>query len=732
MKKVLVLFLLMTYFLSMVISYKVTDNEQLENVQNVENEIAQRFVIPGNTAIANPEEVYPVLESVANKLQVNLFRPMFTYQDEGVDISKYLLLTSRTTFYDSFTLTNGEALSKKETQSGVHYLSTRNSEDPNQIGTIKDFGGNDEITIKPLAESYNSLPVDGYYYVEAADQVSYDEFYLLLSEELNKQFQSSFTPEEFKDASTPEAFSKSSLDYLNYITYIVFLFILLFLLYYIFSNAKQIGVMKLHGISNLRIWFTSIGKILVITFVISILISLVTSLLIEGMNKMFISNLLVQQAKTFGVFILLSLIGFFYIATIKVNQIIKNRKDTKGIFVFNYVLKIACTIGVLLMISSIIEQYATVSEKQHMLDNWEISKEYGLFYPFEVGFDTDEVTEGLPRTTLAMNKELYPILNEMGSVLINARSYEEQALTLDSNFTGIRSITINPNYLNEFRVNDTANKPVTIEESETNWILLVPNQYRDKENEIVKYFTDQRKQDREYGKKYLGETAPPVIQNQAVQIVWLASNQEIFSFNPEVFKNEKNVIVDPIIQVITEGNSLASDRDSILGNGGTDPLKIKLLQGDPAATYETLAPELSRLNLDDNLKHLVNVNQLVLEEIYDLKQEIKMLMSIGLLLFFGLLFLIIQSLLVHFNQNEQKYTIYRLFGIGFIRTYQSYLLILLLTWVLQYSVMLVIKKDVQFDFVVVMTILMFIEFCASIVTVLILESRNKVRVLKGG
>lgn len=178
---------------------------------------------------------------------------------------------------------------------------------------------------------------------------------------------------------------------------------------------------------------------------------------------------------------------------------IKNRKDTKGIFVFNTLLKVTCSIIFVLLGTSILEQYITVKEKQVNLKNWEKNKDYGVFYPLSVG--NDEEQQGMHKTESSINGDLYPILNKMGAVLIDSKEYEEIELSRNKDYKGIWSVTVNNNYLREFPLYDIHNQRVQVSEDTENWILLVPEKYQNKEKEILRFFEERRKPAIEYEEK---------------------------------------------------------------------------------------------------------------------------------------------------------------------------------------------------------------------------------------
>ncbi|SHH31860.1 DUF1430 domain-containing protein [Tepidibacter thalassicus] len=414
------------------------------------------------------------------------------------------------------------------------------------------------------------------------------------------------------------------------------------------------------------------------------------------------------------------------------SNIIKNRKDINGIFILNILLKVVFSILLTFVSFSIYSKYIDICNTQQNLKNWEHSKDYAVFYPVKIGYDQKDLENNLPIYTSSVDGELYPILNKMGSILINTRNYEETALLLNRDYKGIESITVNNNYLKEFPVYDIHNNPVQVSEDTNNWILLVPEKYRDREKDILSFFEKDRASSIDYEKEFLHKEIPYNIKNQHIEIVWLKNDQKIFSFNPEVFKAEHNIIMDPIIQVVTEKNSLITDRSSILGGGCTDPLKIKLINRDTSLTYKILEPELKRLKLDDNLKHLITVNQFILQELYDIQKQINEFLLIGLGLILGLLILIIQNTIVFFNKNQRKFIVHRLFGIGFFRTYKEYSLLFFITWIFQLFICCIVNRAIDVKLILFGGVIMLIELAVSVISLIIIEQRNKVEILKGG
>jgi putative ABC transport system permease protein len=731
-KLVIILFILASIF-SFVAAYNQTDKEEFEKMVNVEENIARQFVIPNDLILSSPEEMFPILQETAEKLKINIFRKNINIKENNkTEVLKYILITSKTKFYAAFNLKNGRYFENDETLEGSQFLSSSNSYKKNQIGIIKDFGNNNLITIKPLKTCYERLTVYGYYYAETTGVKEFNSFLEEFTNNINEHFKTNYTTKDFINSSNESSSFTSSGIIVKYINYLILLIALILLIYYIFNMSKRIGVFKLHGISNIRLWYQLVGKLATIIFIGTTILILIFTIFINGLTFHFIQSIILYQLKTYLCILTVSVPSYLYISRIKVNYLIKNRSDTNSIFILNIVLKTICSIALVFLFITVYNEYSDMATKQKNIDNWEKSKDFALFYPVQIGYDQEDLENNLKESTSIINGELYQILNEMGSVLINARSYEETALLLDKDYTGIRSIKVNKNYLQEFPVYDKNNKKIDVFENSEDWILLVPEKYYNKKNVIMDFFKKDRIDSMEYEEDFYKKEVPTSIKNQKIKIIWTANNQKIFSFNPDVFTVENNVILDPVIQVITDKNSLLTDRDSILGNGGTDPLKIKLINGDTTLTYNKLKPYLKQLKLDDNLIHLITVDQFALEKIYEIRKSINELVLICFVLIFGLLTIIIQNLTILFNKYKRRFVIRKLFGAGFSKTYKEIIFLFMTSWIIQIIICSIINGNFNNKLFFVVLAIMLAELIATTLGLLVIEGKNKIKVLKGG
>lgn len=761
MKKILSSLLLFLFAVSFLLAFDQAYRDELDQLEKAGEEISKPFTIPNYANFASPDEMYPILLEAALETKVNLFRTHIDYsEDDEVRIHKYVLLTDNTRLFDSFRLKSGRFLTAEDTQQGNSFLSTAESGDKDQVGRIKSFGTHTLFEMKPLRFAYKHLPVEGRYFVEASE-AQYQEF---VERIINKIMAAKLvdqgtllTPEDFKGQSNNSGEMEIEDDFFAYIRYVIFIITIFMLMYYMFNESKRIGVLKMHGLSNVRLWYVVVGRWITVVFALAAVISILASLVIKDTTGQFMGSVFLSQLTSYVIVTLISLIAYIFLSRIKIVDVIKNRKETNGIFALNTLFKTGCSLFLILVILSIWSQYHELRIKQENLKSWERSKDYGVFYPVMVGNDLEDIEKGAHKMTVTQVTALYPLLNRMGAVFIDAGDYEQTALRLNSGFDGIRTISVNPNYLREFPVYNAQNHPVMISEDTSDLILLVPAKYRSNEKDILDYIKKSRKSRAEGDENLFHVEIPDRVRNQPLKIIWIANGQKIFSFNPEVFRMENNMIVDPIIQVVTEKNSLVADKANMMsGGGGSDPLKVKLINRDTEQTLQALEPELKRLKLDDNLPSLITVEQYVLGQIYELQKQRNQLLFISLGLAAGLLVLVVQNLSIFFSKYQQRIIVRRLFGTGFFRTYKEYLWLLTATWVIQIGICFLMNnglaslllQEAARVFAVATSIheamgssdinvlaagvgVVAVEFSASVLALFIIEQRNKVNILKG-
>lgn len=729
-------------------------------MQSLDPEINQDFWIPDSLIFSNPdswETIYPLLHKVAKETQINLFRTSLGYSLEGkAEIIQFVLLTRNTSFFNHYSLRNGRFLTPADAEKKNVFLSTTNTGSENQVGLLEKFGNHPIVKIHSLEEADSYLPLPGLYFVEASNQQVYQTFVDSFVKAVNKQFEQEivypFQAEDFirgKGNSIPEAFGTTGADVFQstqVIRYLIFFMTVALLIYYCFHSTKRVGIMKMHGVSNIRVWYSIIGRLIMVVFFISTGIFLVLSLGIQEANKSFIIEALRSQAILFITVLGSSLIAYFHIVRTRISDAIKNQSYTTSVFVLNTLLKTGGFLLLILMMLSYFEQYDMYKRQQNQLNHWQQSQqieEYGIFYPVSLGRDFIGVANGEFTTQYKMTDWLYPFLNEKGALFIDASQYEQSTLALPETTGSIRSIKVNPNYLKEYPVYDHTRQLVEVSDDISDLVLLVPEKYKKKEREIILYFSELRSEIHKVTEKSFF-SVPNDIKEQKVEIIWLSNNQKIFSFNPDVFPREGNEIIDPIIQVLTERNSVSFDGLGFIGGSEASALKIPLSQSDALLTMEEIAPKLKELGLDKRLRNLVSINQAISQKIEYLQRQMNGFLIIITALLIVSLFLVIQHLIILFAKYQQKFLVRRLFGFGYLRTYKEHLIFFVGKWIVLLLICLYLSSVItmndipaeDFQSIIrvfyIVGVLVFLELVFSSIGIIRLERKKLAQALKEG
>ncbi|QTD42768.1 DUF1430 domain-containing protein [Sporosarcina sp. Te-1] len=654
-----------------------------------------------------------------------------------------------TNFYKYIYVKEGRELKSKETLEEKYFLSTESAKkNSNQIGLIDYFDKDQLIKVEPLESSYRYLPTSGRYFLEANSDAQTTLFMNNFIRGINDYLEGiGWKGEEYTNADflTGEAsiepqegfFTLKSLANLKKEQAILLIGVVFLILYYLHVSTKEVGIYKLHGFRSAYIWWRLIGRKIITIFLISLLVVFFISYA-QAPSIYFLSIAYQNLILTFMILIFFSFIGSIYINTFKISDSIKDKRETAVIISLNLCIKIGCIIILASLGTQIMHekqemkrmQLQYLSQHERMEDkDWQgIANDYGIVQAYTG--HTQAYTLGEYESELSKSDKLlfylYPNFNSLGSLYVDAGNYEEETIFINRNHTGILSITVNPNFLNKYPIFDINGDQVSITEKTEDWIFLVPDKYRDRENDIQEYFNE---------KKYRDFYLSPDV-GQEIKIVWLQNNQEIFSMNPEVFPAEDNVILDPIIQVKTLNNYLFTYRGGIKGRALRDPLKLKLQNGSISDTNRILEDALKENKLDDRIK-ITSFNQFIKNEVEYARKEITKLLNqfFATLLVFS--FIAIQSAIIYFNKNQKLFSIKRLLGVGFIRTYLPYLYWILISYssvvLLCYGInVLKIYAFLEPYFYLCLSILLCIELILASLFILLIENKKSREVIKGG
>ncbi|MHB8294431.1 MAG: hypothetical protein ACYDH5_07330 [Acidimicrobiales bacterium] len=705
LRRLLVVFLFSASAFSFVVAYQHQAAASVTRMEDAGPSISRPFAVPAGPVLSSPHSattLYPLLRNAALRAHVNVFRTSIGYsRSNKPEIIQYALLAGPTRFYQSFHLSSGHWLTPRQTQRGTAFLASQRTGARGQVGVLREFGGRPLIEVRPMQASYRYLAFPGQYWVEGP-VARYKAFAALFASALDAHLgpapAKSYPPQVFLrnlnasgNAARPPAFGTWANGITHYVRYVWLMttaVTLMLIVYYGFGSAKRMGIMKLHGLSNVKVWYLLIGRLVLVTFALFLAIWLVMAATIPHTTAGFIGSVVYEQCLVYGLVMMSSSLAYLYSRRVRVGDAVKSRKGTTPILVVNTVVKATCAIGLIFLMLGVWSQYAQRSAQLALVHAWVSSQpgagQYGLLYPTRLAHDYMGAARGLANVSYVEARWLYPYLDRRGALFVDAYDYEATILGLPQAAGTIRSIRVNPNYLHQFPVYNTRHQPVQVPDT-SQWVLLVPVQYRSRKAAILRYFHRSRSTASAGNAPFRLSRG---VLRQRIRIIWTANHQQVFSFDPTVFPGQGNMVLDPIIQVMTEKNSTLFDRASMLSGGLGEALKVKLVHGSTAATEKALAPELGRLGLTGYLGPVTTVGQAVAQYVRTLQTEMWFFLAVGAGLMASGFFLVAQNVGIFFTRYHRRFLVRRLFGAGLARTYREYGLFVLASWLGQIAIVL--------------------------------------------
>lgn len=421
-----------------------------------------------------------------------------------------------------------------------------------------------------------------------------------------------------------------------------------------------------------------------------------------------------------------------------------NANGIKGLLSSVFLFKIICVAVMMVMVIVVGDQWSQIRLQQSEAQAWSRTNDYAVFYPHMVGYDTYEGQERpiFPQYKINEATTLYDELNRRGSIFIDAEPYEEGSLNKHPEGLPTPTIRVNVNYLKQYPIVDSNGTAVDISENDADWIVLVPDKYRSQE-EVIRYtIVDNRKGLLSSEMEITGHDPSLQIQQVNVRIIWIQSNQKVFSFDTTVNPSDNNMITDPIVEVMTNANSLTWDRLNSVSGDLNARLKVKLVNGNVQDTMRELQPLLKQLQLDDNLPYLVRVSDAKLQEAYDLQRTAASLGIASAVMLVVALLLEIIIVSISYAYYARRCVVRRLLGYGTLASQRESVLLTVVGWVAQSALGLVLA--VSFDrvssqnllsryamlFVLTVLAIAVVEFLVMFVAMRLVESRSMVRQLK--
>ncbi|RLP84819.1 hypothetical protein D9V34_02135 [Mycetocola lacteus] len=633
------------------------------------------FVIPATRD--DPGPVLDALTSAARSTRSNIYRTVIGATPQGAStVTQYVFLAGESSrVVDTLEVSAGRLPTADETRAGTASAGTAPSTRPERtVGELRTLWPGEERALRPLARVFDSLPAPGTYLAECPrrDCAAFtDALATALSGDPTK---APVTAADLRAARVVTLVPTATQPvYPGMLLAAGTVLVAILALYRQFREAKHAGVLRMQGIGATRAWWIISGRPIAGTALITLVLGTGIAVTLPGMHPAVLGSL-AQTVGITGVLLLaVTAPTIPYLARLRIAEFIKNRRDTRAIFGLSLIASATTAVAVIVVGSGLWAGADGLNAEVKKLEIWAASTEYGVFAPLRNGDETLDIQSGSLTLIARTAGQLYPRLAARGALYVDATSYDEG---LDKNSVDpdvFPALKVNPAYLARYPLRDTNGQRIRVDESERDWIILAPESYRDREEQLLATTRRNRAGAAQSSQKVLGVAAPPGVQDQSVRIIWTKNGQDVFAFSPTVGTKNAGRIRDPLIEVMTRENSTAWDAANAITGGPDGALRVPLIGGDGRKTRSSLAPILAEYGLDDNLPSLVTIGEAEQARLaYARDAQVKSGMLGGALILL-LLLMTAQSLTIALERFARPIAVRGLHGHGPVHRYRELL-----------------------------------------------------------
>ncbi|MCX7922722.1 MAG: DUF1430 domain-containing protein [Clostridia bacterium] len=718
MKKWIVPLFVIISIVSFFILFNKENYSQLSSMRSAE-QTKKSYRVLISTGDKKQEEIYRILKILLDKYQGNIYYTQITKDLGRSGYIKYIYLTDLE-YYRNFKLTRGRFFTRLEFESDK-FLSTRNTGESQQIGQISDFAGDDVFEIRTLKSMLNSKKsFEGSFILQTGSSQGAD----LFIKELSRMYGIYAEQRPIY----PDAEGTFPFEWVIAVCYFV---LMLLVFYNLLNSYKKIGIEKMLGFRGRTIWLKRMVPLVVIqVFIMTVVSCLLILLNFKEYNQYFTAFIL-KLAGISGLFSILTAvfisIPFLYIHKITVSNMLKNRQPIKTIIMFNTVVKIGLTVAFLISSIGAYSQYVIVASRYNdSFRQWESTKEYAII-PIIQDISQEKLSSvGF----LEAQKELYVYFNQKGSVLADFSEFspETRKIRVKENPFSYQSdyVEVNPNYLKKHPIYDINGRKIDVVESENQYVLLIPEQYRSSENEIRKYYQFIKNG---YVSVIDGKEVPSIVKNQKIKIIWTKANQKLFTYRININPMDGNNVTNPIVRVITEANGGRRDFDRIIAYSG-NPFKIKV--DNPLDPSAEVRPVLQRLNLNQYIPVISSVYDAVEAESKQTRDIMQFILAIWIVSAGMIIIISLQNIYNYIEQHRQRLAIQQLHGYKKLDKYKGYFKLVSAGWLIIFIITKLTGSIKLTELIPLAAFFIAVELVVSLFILGLAEKRKVLRIAKGG
>lgn len=637
------LLIIMYIYISMYKMYELKNYKELINFGEKDSCVYNAVI---DTGANYDDDVYECLKNNADKYNINIYATNIKEEKNKKEITRYAYITDFS-FCSDIRLESGSFFDRSNIESD-YYLTTEKCSDSKKLGEIASFSENTIFKLMTLKSGLDDNPFNLNITFSGRDY-NFDDMVTDLKNNGISCYTTSVETEVF------------SVDIFPFCLIIIFSMIIMILInvYDLFNSYKEIAVKKMLGYSYITICMEKIRFIFlsqtIISFVIYNMLKLILKVKKSSLSDEFNRRIL----SLYGGLIIASVISVFLVylfsKSFSVSELIKNNDQNIKIILFNMLFKAIVTAVALFFAFNIFQDYCKIHSSKYQ--KWKECQDYYCVSGIAtVSEDADIKSANAFRRSYSVYKDL----NARGAVLCDFTSHSKDEIDFykkkhgeDKLFMYLENY-VNPNYLKNNIILDSSGKRVEISEECDKITYLIPEKYRNYEEqafEVIQDWSDAKDED--------------------INIIWIKNDQKAFTYNWYVGMENGCYIKDPVLCVYTLNNTSAYTFWYFCGAYNA-PVKFKCSDtSDIKFFYQTLYKYFDKSIYRYNVYNFYDSVAAEIEKT-DMKLKYDIVCTVCLLII--LILMIVQNICVYLMGFEKEVAVFTLMGYRFFHIHSFFFL----------------------------------------------------------
>lgn len=694
-------------------------------------------------------DLYSMLTNLAEEKEVNLIKTDYLVFDDVETIVKsiYQCDEKDDLFHDDH-ISKGEKLNFHDNKTNK-FMSTRENDDTSCEGILFDFLNDDHMEIWTLTKFMNERgSLDGDYIIRCTNPKAIEAF---ISELSNR---SGIDEKDLLQQKTFISVEESPIQTIVKVGIVTSILVFALLsLYYAIDNSKKIGVMKLNGFSNFEIWKELIASIMEFMIAIIVIKDIMIALLLDHITLNFMASIAKMDILIIGLLLLTSLIIYGIIRNNKISNLIKNKKSVKHILSLTYMVKSLLLLILAVLTIGIGSGLKSAGDEFDKMKSWDEVSDLAVLVNLETGDDASSIRQG----DITLDKDFaqyYDELSSKGAIYTQVfefsphvqfkQNFDENTGELGyvdyfdpsivpQNYTTI-TYKINPNYLQEYPIEDETGKKIHVNNTKER-VILIPESKKDEKKQIEEIYKAAYIDEIKAAERKQGIDSTENENVKIRSIIYKENKNGYFTFNSQMEASNFKVYA-PIFEVLTNDNMTLLEKANIYIQGIDSPLKINLHGTTSKAYNSDIEPILSKYHLDDNRLKYMTIGEVFATQINSLKNICRQY-TIALVIVFVIMLIVTMHLTkLMIEVKKQKYCIQKLYGYTFIDRYKGIIVLNVIINVLIAILALVlgpqlIEMETTLLSIEIIISLLIIDLLITVILIKYFENKGVAQIVKG-